>query len=210
MSSEHATGLVLAVSSLIWLIGAGLPPEPTRVFSAGLEEHLAIVLRNRGRWRLMNSLMIAGMIGSAAGVTLFAVLLAGSSRMWAASVAYLVGAVLWIVALSFRDTVIPSAAASAAEVGEPPTWLPALQDWTGQLFWIHMLISYAVIAVIGSVLVSVNLLAAWVGWFALSYGLLLGISFVAEWPKSAWGPTAEPPFLIHIPMLIMGVALLLY
>jgi len=59
MSSEHAAGLVLAVSSLAWLIGACLPREPMKVFSVGLVEHLAPIL---GALSLAGSVFSVAMI----------------------------------------------------------------------------------------------------------------------------------------------------
>ncbi len=209
MRHIHVTGLVLILGSALFLIGAGLPPDPRRVFSAPLKEHLAILHANRARWHAMNSLMTAGIVATAAGLFLFAAVLAGSTRALGAAVGYLIGGVLWIVALAFRDTVMLSVAEEVDETGEVPGWLEPMQAWTGRMFWLYMALAYLALALFGWTLVSTHLLAEWVGWFALVYGVVLGLAFMAGVPKTKmWGPVAEPPFLIHIPTLTLGIALL--
>lgn len=210
MRHIHVTGLVLTVGSILFLIGAGLPPEPMRVFSAPRMEHLDIIHRNRARWGWMNKLMTAGIMVTAIGLLLFAQLLGSSTGPIAGSVAYIMGGVLWILALNFRDTATIHAAGEAAETGSIPNWLEPLEAWAGRMFWIYMFSAYLAIAAFGWCLVrtSQGPVASWMGWFALAYGVVFALAFAGGWPKTKlWGPVAEPPFLVHVPLLVLGIGL---
>jgi len=205
----HVTGLALTVGSVLFLIGAGLPPEPQRVFSAPMKEHLAIILRGRARWSWMGHLMTAGVVATAAGLWMFAVTAGSPMRAIAGAVGYLIGAVLWVLVLTFRGTTLLDVAEEVDRTGEIPGWVEPMQSWTGRMYWIYMLLAYLAIVAVGWTLISLHILAAWIAWFALVYGIVLGLSFAAGFPKTKmWGPVAEPPFLIHVPLLVIGIALL--
>lgn len=205
----HVTGLALTVGSVLFLVGAALPPEPQRVFSASLKEHLEIILRGRARWSWMGNLMTAGVIATAAGLCMFAVSMGSPMRAVAGVVGYLIGALLWVLALTFRGTTLLDVAEEADRTGEVPGWVEPMQSWTGRMFWIYMLLAYLAIVAVGWTLISLHILAAWIAWFALVYGIVLGLSFASGFPKvKMWGPVAEPPFLIHVPLLVIGIALL--
>ena len=206
-----ATGVVLTVGSSLFLVGAAVPPEPKRVFSAPLREHLEILNRNRGRWQLMNALMIASVIGTSVGLALFASELARSGDRWrglAGASAYVIGAVLWIAALAFRNTTTLHVAGTAASTGEIPDWFEPLGEWTGSMYRIYMLLAYAAVVLFGCAILHTNVISRGAGWFGIVYGGALGISFVTGYPKTSFGSVAEIPALIHIATLVFGASLL--
>lgn len=208
MDHVQTTGLVLLVGALSFMVGAGLQPDPTKLWTVGLREHLAMVHRGRRRWHLMNVLIVASMVITSSGLFMLVTLTAPSLRLLAAAVTWLIGAIAWIAALTFRDTVVSDVAASVESTGEIPGWLEPLQHWTGQLFWVHMSLSYAALALIGWTMVDSGLFSVAVGWFTLIYAAALGLLFVLGKPKLFWGPIAEPPFLVHIPVIVLGITLL--
>src|SRR5712691_1748961 len=101
-------GGVLVAGAILFFIGAGLPPEPSRVFSTPTLEHLRIVGRNARRWRLMNLVMIAGVLGTGTGLWVIAPHL--GYRGVAAAGAYAAAAPLWLVWLASRATIEIAAA----------------------------------------------------------------------------------------------------
>ncbi len=211
MSDTTAAGWVLIVGSSLFLTGAGLPPEPRRVFSAPLREHLEILNRHASRWRAMNWLMIAGVVGTSIGLALLAAVLAPPGEEWralAATSAYVIGGVLWISSLAFRNTATLHAARTSAATGEIPAWLEPLGEWTGQMFRVYMVLAYATIAVFGWSILTTDVVSHGVGWFGVAFGAVLGVSFVTRFPRTSFGSIADIPALIHIATLVFGIALL--
>jgi hypothetical protein len=145
MSAEpNAVGAVLIAGSSLFIAGAALAPEPARVFSAELQEHLEIVARHSLRWLAMNALMIASVIVTAGSLVLLAVLLASAGDGFRApfcAAVYCFAGVLWVLSLTFRQSVIVGAAERAVEGGvEPAEWIEPLQRWTacctGSTWWL--------------------------------------------------------------------------
>lgn len=201
-------GVLLVVGAVLFLVGAGIPPEPRRVFGAPLPEHLAILRLHSRRWQLMNGLMIVGVVATMLGLVVAAralTLTGDASRSVIGAGAYAFGAVLWVVVLAFRGTVTVAVAREFAGDCPPPSWLAAMHDWTRVLFWLYMALGYFAIAMFGWAIVHTGLPAAWLGRSGVVFGYLLGILFVIGRPKVGGVPLAEPPFLLHLPTLTFGI-----
>lgn len=211
MSDQSVAGLVLVVGSSLFLIGAALPPEPSRVFSSPVREHLDILHRHARRWRLMNGLMIASVIGTAIGLWLFEAVVGNAGELWlgvSGASAYSLGAVLWLANLTFRSSATLHAAKTAADTGEIPAWFEPLGEWMGAMFRAYMILAYATIAIFGWAVIDSKIASSGVGGFGVGFGLILGVSFVTGRPKTSFGSIADVPALIHIATLVYGVALL--
>jgi hypothetical protein len=211
VTDQSAAGVVLVVGSSLFLIGAALPPEPGRVFSSPAREYLEILHRHARRWRVMNGFMIASVVGTAVGLWMFEGVLGNSGDLWrgrAGASAYTLGAVLWLLSLTFRGTATLHAAATVDATGEIPAWFEPLSSWTGQLFRVYMILAYGAIAVLGWAVIAANTVSKGVGGFGVVFGVVLGVSFVAGRPKTSFGSIADIPALIHIATLVFGIALL--
>jgi len=211
MSDQTAAGWVLLVGSSLFIIGAGLAPESGRVFSASPSEYLDILHRNARRWRLMNGLMIASVIGTAVGLWLFSGILGNAGYVWrglAGASAYSLGAVGWVVGLTFRDTATLHAAKTSVTTGEIPSWFEPLGEWIGQMYRIYMILAYATVAIVGWAILQSHISPTGIGWFGVGYGTIFGLSFLTGRPKTSFGSVAEIPALIHVATLVFGVSLL--
>src|SRR5207247_1573769 len=104
------------------------------------------------RWRLMNALMVASIIGTSVGLWLFAPILRGGGDVWrttAGASAYAFVGVLWVIALAFRATTTVEAARMVGRGGTIPDWLEPLGAWTGALYTIYMIVAYVSISLFG-------------------------------------------------------------
>jgi hypothetical protein len=211
VSDQSAAGWVLVVGSSLFLIGAALPPEPRRVFSSPTREYLEILHRNALRWRLMNGLMIASIVGTAMGLWMFSGVLGNTGDPWrglAGASAYSIGAVLWLVALTFRGTATLHAASTADSTGEIPNWFEPLSSWTGQMYRVYMILAYTAIALFGWAVIAADAVSKGVGAFGVGFGVVLGVSFAIGRPRTSFGSIAEIPALIHVATLVFGISLL--
>ena len=116
-------------------------------------------------------------------------------------VAFLFGAVLWVINLAFRLSINPWAAQETARTAVIPAFYVPLTRWTGVLFVIYTVLAFSALAAYGGAVISTGVLPHWVGWIAIVYGLaglgLLGVTGDA------------PPFLHHLMPLLIGILLLL-
>jgi len=213
LESPAATpaGYLLVGSAALFIVGAGLAPETPDVFTAPLRGHLEILNRRAARWRLMNGMMIASVLGTATGLWLMVAVLANAGDGWRGIVAasgYSLGAGLWVLSMAFRHTTVVAAARETARSGEIPAWLEPLQEWTGLMYWIYMVVAYTAISIIGWAIIRTDVIGDGVGWFAVIFGYAFGLAFVTKQPRTPWGPIADLPVLIHFPTLVFGIALL--
>jgi len=198
-------GVVLIVGSSLFIVGASLAPEMGRVFFAPLREHLTIIERHVRQWRLMNALMIASIVGTAAGLALFASLLRAGGDPWRSTagwVGYAFGGVLWVITLAFRSTATVEAARSARRTETVPDWLEPLGAFTGLLYTIYMLTAYLALALFGWGVLRTDVVSHSVGTFTVVWSYALGLSFVS---RTKLGMIGEIPALVHIPTLVFGI-----
>jgi hypothetical protein len=110
-------------------------------------------------------------------------------------VAYLLGAVFWIMHLAFRLTVQISAAQQATLTGTDPAWYEPWRFWNSLLFGFYHVLAYLAIALNGAAILKTGLLPRWVGWIWILFALLMLPSF-------------GPPLMVHIPLWLGGMLVL--
>jgi hypothetical protein len=199
-------GAALVLSSLTFFVGASMAPEPSRVFSSDREEHLAIVAGHARRWRAMNFLMIAAVAETVGALWLIAPV--GALPLLAAAT-YSVVAPLWVISLALRSTVSVDVARRLRAGGPMPGWYEAIESFGGLLFRVYLLSAYPAVIALGVALVR-HRTAPGAGWSAIVIGVLAEANNVLGWPRVMGGPLLEPPFIVHVPLLVIGIGLLLH
>ena len=204
-SDLHVAAWTLVVGSALFLIGAGLAPEPSRVFTGDRSLYLDVLHRRAGTWRAMNVLMMAGVATTAAGFVALGTVT--PEPILAGGVGFTVGSVLWIFALGARATVDVDIAHAAAR-GEPvPEAFDLWQRATGACFKTYILVAYASLVVAGVAILTHDALPASAGWFDLVFGTLAFAANATGRPTvKGLGPIFDPPFMVHLPTLVMGIA----
>ena len=87
------------------------------------------------------------------------------------------------------------AAREFARTGAPPPWFEPWSTWAGLLFGIYSVLAYLAIMAYGAALLQTGLLARWIGWTCLVFGLLAA-------------PLVGPPLFIHVMPWFVGILLL--
>ena len=118
------------------------------------------------------------------------------------------GAVFWIISLVFRVYLGGLGSARDGLSRESlPIGFEAWQQWAAMLFAIYMVIGYLSVAAYGGALLGTGLLARWLGWTAVIFGLAgaLGytLGFVVQFRLF------HPPLNIHLVPGLIGIFLLL-
>jgi hypothetical protein len=197
----------LVVGAVAFFVGAGLAPEANRVFSGDASEYLRILHEKSARWVAMNAFMVVGVVLTAAGLLAAADVVGQPFGIGA--VFYLVAAVLWVAVLAVRATVDVAVAHGRADGGPVPDSFALWQKATGGWFVVHLLLAYAGVAMAGVAMLRDDAMPAWAGWTALVFGVVAWAANATRWPQvSVWGPAFEPPFMVHIPTLVIGIGLL--
>ncbi|MDH5244208.1 MAG: hypothetical protein OEX05_09765 [Chloroflexota bacterium] len=199
---QVAAGLMVLGS--VVFVALGLYPPMFGVWTASREEHFALVLAHPLAWRFINAGFLIVCITSAAGL----VVLAGSlavddgprAVMTSAAVAYAIAGALWCAIVAMRVRTTPSIA-KLVEAGSPME--PAETIFTsavGGLFGAYILASGAALIAIGLTLAIAGGVAAPVAWVAVVIGAAAigGLLVLGD----------IPPFILYIPTLLIGIALL--
>ena len=198
-SGLRAAGALFLVGGLVFAVGASSPPWEQ--WSAPLLRALEVIAAHRSAWYWIHACFASGVVLTILGFTAFAAAMASDPRGALLTTlirsAYLTGAVLWLVNIGFRVTVQVWAAAEVARGGSLAPGYEASQQWVNALFGCYMVLGYLSGAGVGWVILRTALLPRWVGWFAIAFGL------------SAGGVVgASIPALVHLPLMVVGGALL--
>ncbi len=197
-------GGILVAGCVVFLVGA----VAWRLdYQRPAEESLPLIHADRRRRMWIHVWMLAAMFITPAGLVGLAQLpdlsdVAQPAAM--AAIVYTIGAVCMIVSLCFRITVVPWAAERMVADGKPPDGFAPLEAWTGSLYVMHMLASYAAFAALGATVLASDVLAPWSGWVGLGMGTVFLIGFVA----TRFAGPFNPPFLAHLYTGLLGVVLL--
>jgi hypothetical protein len=204
MQSAFLVGVVLVAGLVIFLVGA----VAWRLdYQRPLQEALPAIHRDRGRRAWIHTWMIAGLVVTLAGLVGMTLALRDPTAAVLAGMAtaiYGAGAVCWIVALTFRLTVVPWAA-ELATADRVPEGFAAYDRWAGALYVVHMLTAYVGSAVLAMAVVTSDHLPAWLGWAGAAWGLAFAGGFVA----TRFAGPFNPPFWAHLYTGSVGLALLL-
>ena len=96
-------------------------------------------------------------------------------------VAYLFGAILWFVHLSFRLTIMSRVALDASVAGGAPEWYGPWRFWAGLLFASYNVLAYLAILAYGVALLKTRVLGRWVGWTCIGFSLVAAPSRLRCW-----------------------------
>jgi hypothetical protein len=205
MPDRLAVGAALLVAGPTVFVVSGLYPPMFRVWTVPRDEHLALVRAHRRAWTLFNAGFIAVTILTAAGL----VILAGSmdadtgrrAVLTAAAVAYAIAGGLWCAVVGIRIRATPALAEMVAAGTQTEPAETLLGAATGGLFATFLLGTGAALVVVGLTLGIGGGVAAPVAWLATLIPALATVGFLA------FGDM--PPFVLYIPTLLIGLALLL-
>jgi hypothetical protein len=209
LSTPHVAGVLLIVGSILFLSGAGSyafvrDKGGPMIFGQPPREWLRLVVEHQGLWRQATILFITGVIVTLLGLTLLGALFRGAGDPGYSQVgllAFIFGAVMWVINLAARLTVDPWAAKAMVARGEIPEAYTPITAWTDALFMIYTILTFVALAIYGGAMLATGLLPSWVGWAAIIYclaGLLLLV-----------GTRDAPPFLHYLMPILIGALLLL-
>jgi hypothetical protein len=206
-TQRRFTGITLIVGCLLFLAGASMPLTDTKgnfIWGLPPREWLRVIFAHPVLWQWANILFISGVVVTILGLILLTMLFrdAGDRAFSQLGlVAFVFGAVLWVIILAFRLSIDPWAAQETARTAVLPDFYVPLTLWTHALFVIYTILAFSALATYGGAVLSTRVLPNWVGWLAILYGLaglgLLGFTGDA------------PPLLHHLMPLMMGILLLL-
>jgi hypothetical protein len=173
------------------------------IFSQPPHEWLRLVGEHQSLWRWSTILFIAGTIVTLMGAAGLTALLQGARDPGFAQLgllAFAVGAALWIVTQAARLTVEPWAAKALADTGAIPDVYTAVTLWTGALFVIYTILTFAGLSLYGGGILTSTLLPGWAGWIAVIYGVVGLIAFAVV--------RDMPPFVHYLMPIVIGTLLL--
>jgi hypothetical protein len=206
-TQRRLTGITLIVGCLLFLAGAFMPlfdKKGNIIYYLSLREQLLFIFAHPTLWQWATILLLSGVVVTLLGLTLLTMLLrdAGDRAFSQLGlIAFAFGAVLWVIILAFRLSVVFWAAQETARTGVLPNYYVPLILWTQALFVIYTMLAFSALAAYGGAVLSTGVLPHWVGWLAIVYGpAWLGwFAFTGD----------APPLLHHLMPLLMGILLLL-
>ena len=160
-----------------------------------LAESLPLIHADRRRRTWILVWMLVAMFITPPGIVGFSFLLDEQGAALVAVMAtlvYTLGALCMIVNLVFGLTVTPWAAERTVADGSPPDSYAALHAWTGWLYVVHMVASYAAFAMLGAAVLASNTLPSWTGWVGLGLGVACLAGFVATRFTGPFNPPIWP------------------
>ena len=118
-------------------------------------------------------------------------------RLWSVMgfATFSLGAILWLLHLTLRLTVLPLAAREFARSGLEPSWYEPWRLWAGLLFGTFSVLAYLALAAYGAAFLQTRALPRPAGW------TLVVVGFLAA-------PVVGPPFFIHVALWVVGLLLL--
>jgi len=197
-TSLRLAGALLLTGGIVFMVGAVSPPWEQ--WYAPLQRALQVIGRHRVAWYWIHSCFVLGVILTILGFVALAHALRATPAGLLASlvgVAYIIGAVFWLVNIAFRGTVQVWAAAEVIRTGSVPPGYEPLRQWAGLLFGLYMFLAYLTSAGLGWLMLRTGLVPGWTAWVAVIVGLtgggVVGMSV---------------PMVVHIPLMVIGVFLL--
>jgi hypothetical protein len=185
--ARPAAGLFIAGAVIFWS-GARVWP------GMGLVE-----IAEHGPEHLWTSstFLLATLITLAAMALLRLALQEAGDRFWATLglLAYLFGAVFFVMHLGFRLTVMPLAAEEFQRVGAAPIWYEPWRLWAGLGFGIYHVLAYLALVAYGIALLKTRVLPRAAAWSCICFALLTV-------------PWFGPPLFIHMMPWVLGTLIL--
>lgn len=206
MGAMEIVGWTLVAGLVVFLVGAG---GWRMAYEAPLEEALVTIHGDRRRRAWIHGWMVPAMFLTAAGLAALPFVLEdATARVLAAMAAtvFALGAVCWVLSLTFRLTVVPDAAADLVDRAAIPDHFRPLDRWASSMYATHMASAYVAAALLGAALLATEgLTPTWLGWTGVGFGVLWLAGFLA----TRFAGPFNPPAWAHLFTGAVGVALLL-
>lgn len=202
LSAIHpALTRVLLVGSFAVFAAGATPPALGGVWNAPLEAGLEWIANYPGRWAFSAIAFIFSLILCVAGLAIFNDFLQARPAQILSKIGFytfLIGALLWIISMGFRLSVIPWAAQILAETSSLPDAFEPLRLLETKLHDIFMVSTFLASSVYGLALLASPKFASGLGWFSVVYGLGAAALFVIS-----RGPI---PIMVLVVPLILGLS----
>lgn len=210
LRDARIAGLLLAAGTLSFFAGASIPlltDLGVRVWGASLPQFLELVAAHPTTWLWTNSLFVASIPLTVAGLGLLTVLLREAGERVFATVGLLVfglGAALWLAVNAASLSATIWAAEEMVRSGAMPAGVELLARWTGDMGFLYLLLAYAATMAYGVAMLQTPLVPAWAGWAWIVFGALGEVSVVSDLPSPLSIPAG-----VHFMPLLLGIVVLL-
>ena len=196
-------GILLVAGPALGTLCLFYPPL-FRVWTAGREEHLALVAAHRRAWAMANVGFSTATVLTAAALAILAASLgageASTAMLAGSAVAYAIAGTMWCGVQGVRNRVTPALARMSA-AGTPTEPAESLMGSAiGGAFEAFMLITEVALIAIGLTLALGGGVAAPVAWLATLIAVLALVGTVRS--------GATIPAVIYLPTLLVGIGLL--
>lgn len=182
-----AAGLFIVGAVIFWSGAATWPGMSLANIAEHGPEHL---------WT--SSTFLLATVITLAGLALFRLALREAGDTFSATLgllAYLFGAVFFVMHLGFRLTVMPLAAEEFQRAGAAPTWYEPWRIWAGLGFGIYHALAYLALVAYGVAILKSRILPRAAAWSCIGFALLAV-------------PWFGPPLLIHFMPWLLGTLIL--
>lgn len=182
-----AAGLFIVGAVIFWIGATSFPGMRLEGIAANQSGHF-----------LTSATFLVAAVITLAGLTLLTLVLREAGDRYLSHlglIAFIFGAVFWVIHLAFRLTVMVWAAGELTRTGVPPPWYEPWRNWAAVLFGFYHVLAYAALAAYGGALLKSGLLSRWVGWTCIIFALVSV-------------PFFGPPLAIHVVPWLVGILLL--
>lgn len=206
-TERRLTGTTLILGAVLFLIGAVMPLTDAKgnfIYSLPPQQWLRVIFDHPLLWQGANMLFISGVVVTILGLVMLTSLLrdAGDRAFsMLGLIAFVFGAVLWVLIVVFRLSIDPRAAQEMARTAVLPDFYVPLILWIHTLGVIYTVLAFLALGAYGGAVLSTRALPQWMGWFALVYSLA-GLGLFAYTHD-------VPPLLHYLLPIVIGILLLL-
>jgi hypothetical protein len=206
-TERRLTGTTLILGAVLFLIGAVMPLTDAKgnfIYSLPPQQWLRVIFDHPFLWQWANMLFISGVVVTVLGfVMLTSLLRDAGDRAFSllGLIAFVFGAVLWVLIVAFRMSVDPWAAQEMIRTAMLPDFYVPLILWIHTLGVIYTVLVFLALGAYGGAVLSTRTLPRWIGWFAIVYSLAgLGLYAYSH---------DVPPLLHYLLPIVIGILLLL-
>jgi len=198
MADLRAAGWLLTIGGLIAIAAACTPPY--KQWYAPLPEAMQTIAEHPIAWRVINGGFLVGTIVAALGfaaLTVGARARSGETFALLGSVAFGVGTLFWVLNLVHRMSVQSWAAAEFVANGSIPGFFFPQQTQAAFHFGLFAVFAFGGVALAGWSVLTNMIAPRWVGHTMLWVGIIGApiVTFIGPW-------------VLYVPIVILGVAIL--